>query len=49
MYIHLHAELSGWSWEVTKVVRSGELGRPDGRLTEQMRKLELSDGSTDEG
>ena len=28
-------------WEVTRVVKPGELGGPDERLREQMRKLEL--------
>lgn len=36
------SELNGGSWQVTKVVKPDELGRPNEWLQEQMRKLELS-------
>ena len=37
-----HSELRGGSWQVTRVVKPDELGKPQERLREQMRKLELS-------
>ena len=41
LLLHL-SELRGGSWQVTRVVKPDELGRPDESLREQMRKLELS-------
>jgi len=39
---HSPSELRGGSWQVTRVVKPDELGRPDESLREQMKKLELS-------
>ena len=36
------SELKEGSWQVTRVVRTDELGRADEMLKEQMKKLELS-------
>ena len=36
------SEVRGGSWQVTRVVKPDELGKPDERLRDQMRKLQLS-------
>ena len=38
----LPSELRGGTWQVTRVVKPDELGKPEERLREQMKKLELS-------
>ena len=42
LLFHFLSELKGDSWQVTRIVKTDELGRPDERLREQMRKLELT-------
>ena len=44
---HSPSELRGDSWQVTRVVKPDELGRPDESLREQMRELKLSPQATD--
>ena len=41
LHLPLPPELGG-SWQVTRVVKPDELKRPDERLIEQMKKLEVS-------
>jgi len=41
LFLH-SSELRGGSWEVIRVVRPDEIGRPDERLKAQMTELELS-------